>query len=44
VAAIEARDVTQATTCMREHMRPGRDAKSLNDFIISLPQALMDTP
>jgi DNA-binding GntR family transcriptional regulator len=44
VAAIEARDASQATTCMREHMRPGRDAKSLNDFIISLPQALMDTP
>ncbi|NBX54543.1 MAG: GntR family transcriptional regulator [Betaproteobacteria bacterium] len=43
VAAIEARDANLATECMRAHMRPGRDAKSLNDFIISLPQTLMDT-
>ncbi|NBS08941.1 MAG: GntR family transcriptional regulator [Betaproteobacteria bacterium] len=44
VSAIEARDAAQATACMLAHMRPGRDAKSLNDFIISLPQALMDAP
>jgi hypothetical protein len=26
---------------MTDHMRPGRDSKTLNDFIISLPRELL---
>jgi hypothetical protein len=26
---------------MADHMRPGRDSKTLNDFIMSLPRELL---
>lgn len=41
VAAIDKRDATAAVACMTDHMRPGRDSKTLNDFIISLPRELL---
>ena len=41
VAALNKRDATAAVTCMTDHMRPGRDSKTLNDFIISLPRELL---
>lgn len=41
VAALDKRDATAAVTCMTDHMRPGRDSKTLNDFIISLPRELL---
>jgi DNA-binding GntR family transcriptional regulator len=41
VSALEKRDATAALACMTDHMRPGRDSKTLNDFIISLPRELL---
>lgn len=41
VSALEKRNGQAASTCMTDHMRPGRDAKSLNDFIMSLPRELL---
>ena len=41
VNALGKRDVAAALACMSDHMRPGRDSKTLNDFIISLPRELL---
>ena len=41
VQAIQARSASSASVFMADHMRPGRDSKSLNDFIMSLPADLM---
>ena len=41
VKAIEARSASSASVFMADHMRPGRDSKSLNDFIMSLPADLL---
>jgi DNA-binding GntR family transcriptional regulator len=41
VDALDKRDTTAAFGCMTDHMRPGRDSKTLNDFIISLPRELL---
>ena len=41
VSALEKRDVGAASLCMNDHMRPGRDSKTLNDFIMSLPRELL---
>ena len=41
VQALRARDAEAAVVSMRDHMRPGRDAKSLNDFILNLPTDLL---
>jgi DNA-binding GntR family transcriptional regulator len=41
VSALETRNASAASSCMADHMRPGRDAKSLNDFIMSLPRELL---
>jgi DNA-binding GntR family transcriptional regulator len=41
VTALEKRDAAAALACMTDHMRPGRDSKTLNDFIISLPRELL---
>ena len=43
VQALRARDAEAAAVSMRDHMRPGRDAKSLNDFILNLPTDLLAT-
>ncbi|MFZ2737399.1 MAG: GntR family transcriptional regulator [Burkholderiaceae bacterium] len=44
VSAVMQRNAASACAYMMDHMRPGRDAKSLNDFIMSLPQELMGIP
>jgi DNA-binding GntR family transcriptional regulator len=41
IQALRVRDSEAAVLCMRDHMRPGRDAKSLNDFILNLPTDLL---
>jgi DNA-binding GntR family transcriptional regulator len=41
VNAIEARDAAATTARMVEHMQPGRDARSLNDFVVKLPAELL---
>ena len=41
VNAVEKRDAEAASLCMADHMRPGRDSKTLNDFIMSLPRELL---
>ena len=41
VNAVEKRDADAASLCMADHMRPGRDSKTLNDFIMSLPRELL---
>jgi DNA-binding GntR family transcriptional regulator len=41
VQAIKVRDADVAVLSMRDHMRPGRDAKTLNDFILNLPTDLL---
>ena len=41
VQALRVRDAEAAVVCMRDHMRPGRDAKTLNDFILNLPTDLL---
>ena len=40
---LRLRDADAAVFSMRDHMRPGRDAKSLNDFILNLPTDLLAT-
>lgn len=40
INAVEKRDAEAASLCMADHMRPGRDSKTLNDFIMSLPREL----
>ena len=41
IRALEKRDAEAASLCMADHMRPGRDSKTLNDFIMSLPRELL---
>jgi len=41
ISALEKRDAEAASFCMADHMRPGRDSKTLNDFIMSLPRELL---
>jgi DNA-binding GntR family transcriptional regulator len=41
VNALEKRDAEAASLCMADHMRPGRDSKTLNDFIMNLPRELL---
>jgi DNA-binding GntR family transcriptional regulator len=41
VSALEKRDTESASVYMADHMRPGRDSKTLNDFIMSLPRDLL---
>lgn len=41
VNALEKRDTEAVSTYMADHMRPGRDSKTLNDFIMSLPRDLL---
>jgi DNA-binding GntR family transcriptional regulator len=41
VQAIQTRSASSACVFMADHMRPGRDSKSLNDFIMSLPVDLL---
>ncbi len=41
ISALEKRDAEAAALCMADHMRPGRDSKTLNDFIMSLPRELL---
>ena len=41
VQAIKMREAEAAVLSMRDHMRPGRDAKTLNDFILNLPTDLL---
>ena len=41
VQALRQRNSEGAVESMRDHMRPGRDAKSLNDFILNLPTDLL---
>lgn len=36
-----ARRASQAAAHMVDHMRPGRDARSLNDFVMNLPESLL---
>jgi DNA-binding GntR family transcriptional regulator len=43
VQALRLRDADSAVLSMRDHMRPGRDAKTLNDFILNLPTDLLAT-
>jgi DNA-binding GntR family transcriptional regulator len=43
VQALRVRDADAAVFSMRDHMRPGRDAKTLNDFILNLPTDLLAT-
>ena len=39
--AIESRSASAAAVFMADHMRPGRDSKSFNDFLMSLPADLL---
>ena len=41
VDAIRAHDAHRASAHMRDHMRPGRDARTLNDFVVNLPTELL---
>lgn len=41
VEAFRRRDAQAAGQCMVEHMQPGRDARSLNDFVVNLPSELL---
>jgi DNA-binding GntR family transcriptional regulator len=41
ISALEKRDTASACAYMADHMRPGRDSKTLNDFIMSLPRDLL---
>jgi len=41
VQALRARDAAQAALHMREHMQPGRDARTFNDFVMNLPAELL---
>jgi DNA-binding GntR family transcriptional regulator len=41
IDAFAARRPQVAGTQMVDHMRPGRDARSLNDFVLNLPESLL---
>ncbi len=41
VEAFMQRRADAAAAQMTDHMRPGRDARSLNDFVVNLPAALL---
>lgn len=41
VDALRSRDASSAARAMRDHMRPGRDARTLNDFVMNLPAELL---
>lgn len=41
VDALRARDAAKAVECMCDHMRPGRDARTFNDFVMNLPAELL---
>jgi len=41
VDALRSRDAEGAAARMRDHMRPGRDARTLNDFVVNLPADLL---
>ncbi len=41
VDALRSRDAEGAAARMRDHMRPGRDARTLNDFVLNLPADLL---
>jgi DNA-binding GntR family transcriptional regulator len=41
VDALQARNAEGAAARMRDHMRPGRDARTLNDFVVNLPADLL---
>jgi DNA-binding GntR family transcriptional regulator len=41
VDALRNRDAEGAAARMRDHMRPGRDARTLNDFVVNLPADLL---
>ena len=41
VDAIRVRNAQEAALHMRDHMRPGRDARTLNDFVMNLPAELL---
>lgn len=41
VDALRGKNVKLAAERMRDHMRPGRDSRSLNDFILNLPADLL---
>jgi hypothetical protein len=43
VEAFSARRAEAAAAQMVDHMRPGRDARSLNDFVVNLPSELLAT-
>ena len=43
VEAFVARRAEAAAAQMVDHMRPGRDARSLNDFVVNLPSELLAT-
>jgi DNA-binding GntR family transcriptional regulator len=41
--ALRGRSAEEAVARMRAHMRPGRDAPSLNDLVVNLPAELLST-
>jgi len=41
VDALQARNAEGPAARMRDHMRPGRDARTLNDFVVNLPADLL---
>lgn len=41
VDALRSRDAEGGAARMRDHMRPGRDARTLNDFMVTLPSDLL---
>jgi DNA-binding GntR family transcriptional regulator len=41
IDALTARRAQAASVHMADHMRPGRDARSLNDFVLNLPETLL---
>ena len=41
IDAFVARRAQAASVHMADHMRPGRDARSLNDFVLNLPESLL---
>lgn len=43
IDAFAARRADAAAAQMVDHMRPGRDARSLNDFVVNLPSELLAT-
>ncbi len=41
IQALQARDASLAVRHMRDHMQPGRDARSFQDFVMNLPTELL---